>query len=244
MNIGTKSVLFGAHCFFIHPFFVALAWWRLYGFPWDPRLWVAFFVHDLGYLGKPNMDGAEGEEHPWLGAKIMAALFDSRHAAVASLAAELLRDEAECLKEGYSINGEWVITDDADVEAENRHDCYHATADALDRLGHWHSFTLYHSRFMAKKHGRHFSRLCVADKLATVLMPAWLYLLLTNLTGEVHEYMDVAHHREGGKYAHEIRVLGSQREWFDSMCAYMCRWIEEHRDGRADTWTPQPEDVQ
>lgn len=76
MNIGTRSVLFGAHCFFIHPFFVALAWWRLYGFPLDPRLWVAFFVHDLGYLGKPNMDGKEGESHPIIGARIMHRLFD------------------------------------------------------------------------------------------------------------------------------------------------------------------------
>lgn len=71
MRIGTKSVLFGAHCFFLHPFFVAAAWNRLYGFPFDPRLWVAFFVHDLGYIGKPNMDGDEGESHPEFGAKIM-----------------------------------------------------------------------------------------------------------------------------------------------------------------------------
>lgn len=75
MKIGTKSILFGAHCFFLHPFFVFAGWWKLYGFSWDPRLWVAFFVHDLGYLGKPNMDGPEGESHPLLGAKIMA-LFD------------------------------------------------------------------------------------------------------------------------------------------------------------------------
>ncbi len=71
MTIGTKSILYGAHCFLIHPVFVMLAWWKLYGFPWDPRLWIAFFVHDIGYLGKPNMDGPEGETHPELGAKIM-----------------------------------------------------------------------------------------------------------------------------------------------------------------------------
>jgi hypothetical protein len=75
MKIGTKSVLYGAHCFFLHPWFVAAAWTKLYGFPWDPRLWVAFFVHDLGYLGKPNMDGPEGERHVEFGAKIMRALF-------------------------------------------------------------------------------------------------------------------------------------------------------------------------
>lgn len=71
MKIGTKSVLFGAHQFMIHPWLVALAWWKLYGFPWDPRLWAAFFVHDLGYIGKPNMDGPEGETHPVLGASVM-----------------------------------------------------------------------------------------------------------------------------------------------------------------------------
>lgn len=79
MKIGTKSVLYGAHCFIIHPFFVAAAWWKLYGFPFDYRLWVAFFVHDLGYWGKPNMDGVEGETHPELGGRIMHKLFDKKY---------------------------------------------------------------------------------------------------------------------------------------------------------------------
>jgi len=75
MKIGTKSVLFGAHQFLIHPWFVAAAWTKLYGAPRDPRLWAAFFVHDLGYIGKPNMDGPEGEAHVELGARIMARAF-------------------------------------------------------------------------------------------------------------------------------------------------------------------------
>ncbi|WP_157895425.1 hypothetical protein [Verrucomicrobium sp. GAS474] len=54
---------------------IAIGWWRLYGFPLDLRLWVAFFVHDLGYFGKPNMDGPEGEIHPEFGAAIMRRLF-------------------------------------------------------------------------------------------------------------------------------------------------------------------------
>ena len=33
MKIGTKSVLAGTRCFFLHPWFAALAWWKLYGFP-------------------------------------------------------------------------------------------------------------------------------------------------------------------------------------------------------------------
>lgn len=75
MTIGTKSVLFGAHQFLIHPLFVARAWWRLYGFPWDPRLWVAFFVHDLGYIGLSNLEGPEGARHPELGARLLG-IFD------------------------------------------------------------------------------------------------------------------------------------------------------------------------
>lgn len=71
VKVGTRSVLFGGHAFWLHPWIVAAAWTRLYGFPWDPRLWLAFFVHDLGYIGKPNMDGEAGEAHPELGAKVL-----------------------------------------------------------------------------------------------------------------------------------------------------------------------------
>ena len=79
MKIGTRSVCFGAHQFLLHPLFVALAWWKLYGFPFDPRIWLAFFVHDLGYIGKPNLDGPEGESHVELGAAIMG-VFGSKWA--------------------------------------------------------------------------------------------------------------------------------------------------------------------
>ena len=75
MAIGTRSILFGAHQFLLHPLFLAWAWWKLYGVPWDPRLWLAFVLHDLGYLGKPNMDGPEGETHPEFAARLMGRLF-------------------------------------------------------------------------------------------------------------------------------------------------------------------------
>jgi hypothetical protein len=75
MTVGTKSVIGGAHCFLVHPFFTLLGWARLFGFPWDPRIWFACFLHDIGYLGRPNMDGDAGEEHVILGALIMGALF-------------------------------------------------------------------------------------------------------------------------------------------------------------------------
>src|ERR1700676_2969289 len=69
LSLGTRSVLFGAHQFILHPLFLAVAWTKLYGFPLDPRLWAAFFLHDVGYLGKDNLDGAEGETHPELGGR-------------------------------------------------------------------------------------------------------------------------------------------------------------------------------
>jgi hypothetical protein len=175
MKIGTKSVLFGAHCFFLHPWFVAWGWWKLYGFPFDPRLWVAFFVHDLGYWGKPNMDGEEGELHPYLGARVMGFLFGQK----------------------------------------------------------WYEFSLYHSRFLAKKNGAHFSKLCVADKLAIALTPTWLYLIMVNWTGEIKEYMKDAAVNSNG----EIPVQEDQKLWYESVKDYVRKWVEEHKDGREDKWT-------
>ena len=168
-------MLFGAHCFFLHPWFVALGWWKLFGFPWDPRLWVAFFVHDLGYWGKPNMDGEEGEEHPILGAAVMDMLF-----------------------------GEV-----------------------------WGDFSLYHSRFLAKRHGAQPSRLCIADKLALVLTPTWLYVPMARATGEIHEYMRDYQSSNPGAPPH----AGDMRRWHTNMREYVRQWVEEHRDGRPDTWT-------
>ena len=89
MRIGTRSVLFGVHQFLVHPVLIAIGWWREFGFRrvalatsrdhtthlLDPRLWLAFVVHDLGYLGKPNMDGPEGETHPEVGARVVRRLF-------------------------------------------------------------------------------------------------------------------------------------------------------------------------
>lgn len=200
MKVGTKSVLFGAHCFFIHPFFVAAAWWQLYGFPWDPRLWVAFFVHDLGYWGKPNMDGEEGELHPYLGARIMHFLFDRP--------------------------GRWRWW-----------------PDTLNRR--WFDLTLYHSRFLAKRHGRQPSQLCMADKLAVAMEPWWLYLPRVLLTGEAREYMGLRAN-PNGKYAHEARGDSAPltpREWQRRMSEYCRAWAIEHADGRRDTWTPESAQV-
>lgn len=211
MKIGTRSVLLGAHCFILHPWFVAWGWFKLHGFKsvyigyapgypltlawklgrrggpefaslWRPALWIAFIVHDIGYFGKPNMDGDEGEQHPRVGAAIMNALFGEP----------------------------------------------------------WGRFVLYHSRFLAKKDGATPSPLCIADKWAIVAEPWWLYLPRVNLTGEIAEYMAKSNKMNGtgSKYSGMNLDVSSQRAWHADMVAYIRRWVAEHKDGREDTWTP------
>jgi len=199
VKIGTKSVLCGAHCFFLHPWFVALAWWKLFGFPSDPRLWVAFFVHDLGYWGKPNMDGPEGETHPELGARIMHALFDKGPTSIPTV---------PCGRMYMSTRWEW----------------YH--------------FSLLHSRYYAKNLGLPFSRLCLADKLSFALTPRWLYLPAVCATGEIREYLKNAKnadtkagHWKAADYSQNLKL------WHSELCAYMRKWVAEHRDMKPDIWT-------
>lgn len=189
MKLGTKSVLFGAHQFLIHPWFVAFAWWKLYGFPLDPRLWLSFFLHDLGYVGKPNMDGPEGDRHPEFAAKIMGRLFGKE----------------------------------------------------------WGEFCLYHSRFYSKRDGKQYSRLCVADKLAIVYEPWWFYLPRVFLSGEINEYLALAGGKNDSKYKGEpndkyvtMKVsTGGCRDWFDGVREYLRQWVDEHKEIKPDTWTPE-----
>lgn len=197
-----------------------IAWWKLFGFPWDPRLWIAFVVHDWGYWGKPDMDGEEGESHPHLGASIMG-VFDAhwhgwygwKHLFLANACNRMFGDGAP----GWDFE-----------EHEKRT---------------WYCFAFYHSRFMAKRYGMWHSKLCVADKLALCLEPWWIYLPRVILTGEVKEYM--AHRLTTSKYANEPLTAqerdelsrATRRSWFRGMTSYLRRWVEEHKDGRQDDWT-------
>jgi len=218
MKIGTKSVLFGAHCFLLHPFFVAAAWIKLYGFPFDPRIWVAFFVHDLGYIGKPNMDGPEGERHVELGGAIMH-LFDGWSKQELILFNPTQAETKQAFDKGFTVKrafngwGPWLFT-------------------KWERSTKWRDFSLYHSRYYAKKNNQPPSRLCFADKLSFTLTPAWIYLPMVNATGEIHEYLKMA--KKLGK--HRSPVTG-QRLWHNQLAAYMQKWVDEHKDGSADTWT-------
>lgn len=211
MKIGTKSVIFGAHCWFIHPWFVAVAWWRLFGFPRDWQLWMAFFLHDLGYVGKPDMDGDEGECHVEWGAHALGQIA-------------------------------------ARVATFGKPDCIATRIEGSKNYHEWNRFSLYHSRFYAKRDGAEPSRLCIADKLAVALEPWWLYLPRVIATGEIHEYMARAGGQQGSKYDGEPVVskylsMGvgtrTKRQWHSDMTEYLRKWVEEHKDGRADTWTPE-----
>lgn len=198
MTVGTRSVLYGAHCWFLHPWFVAWAWTKLYGFPWDPRLWVAFFVHDLGYIGKPNMDGPEGETHPRFGARLTSLFCDAPWRRTFR----------------FSDGGP---------------------------IGEWGLFVLTHSRYYSKTLRMQPSRLCVADKLAIAITPAWLYLPMVRATGEIHEYRAHTRHRLVGNEAvsaeERQRILGDEADWYRGVQDYGRRWAYEHRDGKVDTWT-------
>lgn len=216
MKIGTKSVLFGVHQFLLHPLFIAIGWWQEYGFRrvriaervaytivdfatgnevdfidytdtslLDPRLWLAFVVHDLGYIGKPNMDGPEGETHPELGARVMRRLF----------------------------------------------------GDA------WGDLCLLHSRYYAKRLNRGVSPLCAADKRVFLIEPAWLYLPRVWATGELAEYIAAGQRRAAAgdePFTEDERAAlasGNPWRWHRAVCSFMRRWIDEHRGGKADTWT-------
>jgi hypothetical protein len=208
MKIGTKSVLFGYHCVLLHWMFVARGWFHLYGFQrvrigtkvipigmsavpssestlrlayftslWDPRLWIAFFIHDLGYWGKPNMDGPEGEKHPEWAARVMGQMFGEP----------------------------------------------------------WGSLCLYHSRFYAKLDHAAPSPLCFADKLAICYLPDWLYMKMIFATGEVHEYMRESGRMIGARVAHS-----DAKVWMADVKQYVWAWVEQHKDGTWDAWTPIP----
>lgn len=67
---GLRSILIGAHQFVLHPLALTRAWRVLYGPIRDPRLYLTFWLHDLGYVLTRDMEGEEGERHVELGARL------------------------------------------------------------------------------------------------------------------------------------------------------------------------------
>ena len=79
------------------------------------------------------------------------------------------------------------------------------------------------------------SRLCLADKLAFALTPAWLYLPMARWTGELQEYMVRSRERQAGDNGftvEEERLVLSEvpEDWLRGLQSYTLRWVERHRD--------------
>lgn len=151
MNVGTKSLLFGVHQFLWHPICVARAWRFLHDrWPTIPE-WICIALHDVGYWGKPNMDGDEGQTHPERGAELVA-----------------------------KVIGWWCKL--------------RGLSKTHTELMQWHytQFTLFHSRYYAKRANACVSELFLADKLAVLFEPQWFYILRATLSGEIKEYLTCA----------------------------------------------------
>jgi hypothetical protein len=174
------------------------------------------------------MDGPEGEEHVQLGARIMALLFDRPQPAWWATDKRSLLDWVKANPE-YA-GALYVIVPGRTVL----------------RYGTWAEFTLYHSRYYAKKKGARPSRLCIADKLAIALTPAWLYIPLTRLTGELREYMrnsaatieDAAHSTHYTDYERACYGSNNPWRWYDGLQHEMARWVaKQMAEGGDDDWT-------
>lgn len=74
-----------------------------------------------------------------------------------------------------------------------------------------------HSGFYHEKFGVELSPLYKADKLAIALCPRWIYLLLGNLSGEIHEYMEIAKNNKDGK----CLDTATQTRWLLELQAHM-----------------------
>jgi hypothetical protein len=172
MKIGTKSLLFGAHQFLLHPLTVLWGWKNLFGWPKDFRIYVGILIHDWGYWGMDSMDDAKGEEHPLWAARFM----------------------------GNTFGSDWWI------------------------------FVYYHSRFLAKRDHHVISPLCLADKISFIYVPSWLYLFMTDMTGETRVYMAKAH----TKYEHMRLNTLTPALWHKGICTFLIKWVREHKNFEPD----------
>jgi hypothetical protein len=244
MKIGTKSLLFGVHQLLIHPWFVAAAWWKLFGFPLDPRLWVAFIVHDWGYWGKPNMDGPEGETHVELGARIMHWLFDWPRYVTRQWEYKVKnltwynfclyhsrfyakRDGQHfsklCLADKYSfiMTPRWLYLPMARATGEIKE--YMKLAEKRSAEGEARVL-----RCSACKADHPVLQSDLESMTATMPEPFITCCFCGNK-------MPVVLDR---KYSSMNVDTATEERWWEDVRNYMTKWVEEHKDMRPDTWTP------
>lgn len=205
MNVGTKSLLFGAHQFLLHPLMVFIAWWKLWGFPWNPRLWVAFVVHDLGYWRSPNMDGPEGERHMELGARIMHRLFDPPQRGLLS----------SCHPRFWRWNEFCLFHSRFAVETIRK-----SLAEAAQQTAH----KGLREHFLTRAQDLQVSPLGLADKWAIVLTPWWLYVPMVTISREIREYRKISLEREGKYWGEDVQGE-SARLWYRELQKYIRGWV-------------------
>lgn len=197
MRLGQKSLLVGIHQFLLHPLFVAIAWTMLYGIPWNPKLWFCFLVHDWGYWFCTDIDGESGKGHPHFGALLVHRLCDRTKQETISLST---------------------------LETLNLNE---RTLSYELKTAEWLDFCLYHSRYSAEKDSVPVSRLCIADKLATALVPTWLFIFLATISGEMRELEVRARDKDSGY----VPSLGmSKYRWINNTRKKFREWVAENKD--------------
>lgn len=162
MKTGTKSLLFGVHQFLWHPVTVWRAWRSLYGVRPTWRETVCIIIHDFGYWGCPNMDGDEGEKHPYFAANIAGRLFGPRYYDLCLyhsryLSKKLGREPSKlCWADKLSMiyDPSWFYIPRARASGEMRE--YRRNADRRGFVSlaetdeHWHKKLVLHLRDMSK----------------------------------------------------------------------------------------------
>ena len=164
MKMGTRSILFGVHQFIWHPLTVALAWRSLYKRWPQWHEWVAIVLHDIGYLGKPDMDGEEGQTHPVTGAH---------------LAGEVCRFIEDT---GLAFRHPWRSLTDSAFGFERY-------LRGMKRRAEVYRLCIGHSRYYAAKFNVPLSQLFKADKASIFFDPERFYLLRASASGELKEYL-------------------------------------------------------
>jgi hypothetical protein len=155
------------------------------------------------------MDGPEGQTHPELGGRIMGWLFDFRYPGV---------------RAWFWYNCHFSLRKTVPPKYIERYYSFESF--------YWENFTAYHSRSYAKKYGMDFSKLCVADKLAIALTPAWLYIPLATLSGEIKEYMADTRKLHPKNCPDDDVWFDLQSEykprWFEGLQSFMRAWVKEN----------------
>lgn len=203
MKMGTRSLLFGAHQFLIHPALVLAGWFKIYGFRaveykahpdsdtirvriTSPMLWAAAFFHDLGYFGLSDMDGHEGQMHPILSGMMFGVFCDII---------------------GVSNRHSWSWF----VETHSRHTWNWYREFSVPEL--------------------EMSPLAHADKMATVLFPSWAYIAMVRATGEIREYQSTKRHSSDGgylSYDSSRHTFREDVEWLNNVKTGFRKWIREN----------------